>query len=203
MKHLFLTLILCISTLSWAQQTNTLNRTVTAYGTANTDSESNLYKTDVTLSMDNYYENNPCKTLDELKEKYIEALKKLNVDTSKLTDEPLAFASLGYKTDGTILRFITDSKEEITQLVSLKMPQVKTSYIQMKTNISEKDIEKLLVSAINNANNNATALAKAAKAKIGKVVSISSYNYNKDSYWKSLNNTSEVVRVTVVYQLID
>ena len=70
MKQFILAALICISTFGAAQST-TKERTITTYGSVVIESDELLYKTDVTLSLENsYYADNPCTTLDELKAKY-------------------------------------------------------------------------------------------------------------------------------------
>ena len=72
MKNYIMAILLCISTLGIAQET-TAKRTITTYGSVAIDANEKLYKTDVTLSLENsYYAENPCTTLEELKAKYFD-----------------------------------------------------------------------------------------------------------------------------------
>ncbi|WP_299101409.1 SIMPL domain-containing protein [uncultured Winogradskyella sp.] len=201
MKQLILGMLLCLSTFAMAQE-NTNQRSITSYGSVVIESEEQLYKTDVTLSLENsYYAENPCTTLDELKTKYFEAIKKLGIDTSKFIQDDLAYAATGYRKGGTVFHFETTDKEEILKVTGINMTQVMPSYVQVKDVLSEKQIEELAKSALLNANKNAELLAKTAGEELDRIYSINSYDLDGSSYWRTPNSGPSYLRLTVVYLL--
>ncbi|WP_400078156.1 hypothetical protein [Winogradskyella sp. R77965] len=204
MKQFILAALLCISTFGMAQ-TITNQRTVTVYGSALKPTNEVLYKTEVTLTMDNgYYDDSPYKTLDDLMAKYYEELKKENVDISKFTRDDLAYVASGYRKKGTTLRFITKDKKEILRVTGIKMAQVMPSYVQVKSETTDEDVKMLTKKALVDARKNAEILTESAGEELDKIYSInSSYSSGYDSYWKSPNSSSEYFSITVVYTLKD
>lgn len=202
MKHILIVALFLISNFGIAQNT-TNERTITVYGSTKKIPSVVVYKTDVTLSLENsYYSDNPCATLEELEAKYYEELKKLNIDTSKFTKDDLAYAATGYRKDGTILRFETKNKAEIIEVTSIRMTQVMPSYVQVKSILSESEIKLLTQNALADARKNADFIAEIAGEEVDKIFSIGgSYGSGKDEYWRSPSADSEYFTLTVVYAL--
>ncbi|NRD20489.1 hypothetical protein HNV08_10560 [Winogradskyella eckloniae] len=203
MKQLILVILLCVSTLGIAQD-NKAVRTITTYGSVEIQSEKKQYKTDVTLSLENnYYAENPCTTLEELKAKYFEAVKKLGVDTSKFVQDDLAYAATGYRKDGTILHFETLEKTEILKVTSINMAQVMPSYVQVRDVVSKNQLKELVNSALKKAKANALLLTEASGEELDRIYSINSYDLDGDAYWRTPNSGPSYLRLTVVYLLKD
>lgn len=203
MKQFIVALLLCISTIGIAQSPTT-ERTISTNGSVAIESKELLYKTDITLSLENsYYAENPCTSIDELKTKYFEAAQKLGVDTSKFIQDDLAYAATGYRKGGTLLHFETKDKAEILKLTSISMAQVMPSYVQVKDIISEKQTKELVARAIAEAQKNANILAEASGEKIDRIYSINSYDLDGDSYWRTPSSGPSYLRLTVVYLLKD
>jgi len=203
-KQFILAALLCVSTLGIAQSTST-PKTITVYGSVKKQPKKMIYKTEVTLTMDNgYYDDSPYKTLESLMAKYYEELKNLNIDTSKFIQDDLAYAATGYRKGGTVLRFETSNQEEIIKLTSVKMTQVTPSYVQVKSVFSEAEIKAMTKAAVADARKSAELLAEAADEEIDGLYSISGrYNVGADEYWRSANSGPEYFSVTVVYKLKD
>ncbi|MBU2919898.1 hypothetical protein KO504_00965 [Winogradskyella psychrotolerans] len=203
MKPIILILMLCASVYAKAQQI-TPERSITVHGTVEKPLDDVMYKTEVTLSLEKgYYGDGPYKTLDELLAKYYEEVKSLNIDTSKFIRDDLAFAAMGYRTEGTVLRYETKSKKDILKLTNIKMSQVMPSYVQVKSKIFDAEIKLLTQKALENARKNAELLAEVSGEEIDKLFSISSYDLGEESYWRAANSGTEYLRLTVVYTLKD
>jgi uncharacterized protein YggE len=203
MKQFILAALICISTFGAAQST-TKERTITTYGSVVIESDELLYKTDVTLSLENsYYADNPCTTLDELKAKYFAEVKKRGVDVSKFIQDDMAYSATGYRNDGTTLHFQTKDKEEMLSVVTIKMAQVMPSYVQVKDVVSEDEVKQLAKKAISEARENAELLAEISGEKVDKIYSINSYDLDGSSYWRSPSSGPSYLRLTVVFLLKD
>lgn len=203
MKQFIIALLLCVSTLGIAQSA-TSERTISTNGSVAIESKELLYKTDITLSLENnYYAENPCTSIEELKTKYFEAAKNLGVDISKFIQDDLAYAATGYRKGGTLLHFETKDKAEILNVTSINMAQVMPSYVQVKDIISEKQTKELVEKAIAEAQKNANILAEASGEKIDRIYSINSYDLDGDSYWRTPSSGPSYLRLTVVYLLKD
>ncbi|NRD22759.1 SIMPL domain-containing protein [Winogradskyella litoriviva] len=203
MKQFVLAMLLCITTFGIAQNSVT-ERTITTYGSVAIESKEVLYKTDINLSLENsYYADNPCTTVEELKSKYFEALKEKGVDTSKFIQDDLAYAATGYRKGGTTLHFETKDKDEILSVTSINMAQVMPSYVQVKDLVTEKQTKELVAAAIADAQKNAYLLAEASGEKIDRIYSISSYDLDGNSYWRTPSSEPSYLRLTVVYLLKD
>ncbi|WP_299123392.1 SIMPL domain-containing protein [uncultured Winogradskyella sp.] len=203
MKHFIIVVLLCISTFGISQNATT-ERTITTYGSVVIESNELLYKTDVTLSLENnYYAENPCTTLEELKEKYFKEVKNRGVDITKFVQDDMAYSATGYRNDGTTLHFETKDKEEMLSVVQIKMAQVMPSYVQVKNIISKDEVKKLAKEAIEEARKNAELLAEVSGEKIDKIHSINSYDLDGNSYWRSPSSGPSYLRLTVIYALKD
>ncbi|MBC2845764.1 SIMPL domain-containing protein [Winogradskyella flava] len=203
-KHFILLMLLLVTTFRGVSAQAIQDRTITVYGSALKTSSDATYKTDITLSLDNnYYSDSPCKTLEELKAKFFEEVKKLNIDTKRFIIDDLAYVATGYRKDGTILHFETKSKDEILKITTIRMAQVMPSYVQVKYSMTDAEIAKLTKDALKDAKKNAEMVAEAAGEEIDKVYAISSYDYGGSSYWTSLNAEEGSFRLTVVYKLKD
>lgn len=202
MKHFIMVFMFCLAYVSSSQNICNQDATITVYGSAHPTVASVKYKTDITLSLENdYYSNNPCSTLEELKTKYFTEVKKQGIDISKFENDDLGYAALGYRKSGTILRFTTHDKEEILKLNKIKMGQVRSSYVQMKTEMDDTQLEETLQAALKDAEKNAQLMAKAAGKTIEGLHAISSFDLGRKTFWQSINSTPTKLRVTAVYKL--
>lgn len=202
MKHFITTVVICVSLFGFSQQIQPNLKTITVNGSADIISSTVLYKTEVTLSLDNnYYTDNPCTTIDELKAKYFAELKKQGIDTSKFKENQLAYFASGYRKDGTILTYITSDKDEILKVSKLKMGQINAAYVQTKSEVDDNQTAKIIKQAVEDARNNAQLIANASGKKLGEIQSISSYDISADTYWQSLNYKHPKLRLTVVFAL--
>lgn len=201
MKQFALAILLCISTFGMAQST-TDKRVISVYGVAEKTTQTTIYRTDVTLTLENsYYGDSPYNSLDELLAKYYEKVAELNIDKSKFTVDELSYVSSGYRKDGTVLRFETNNKAEILKLTGIRMAQVMPAYIQIKTETPDADMKKLMALALENAREKAEMLAAISGEEIGEICSIVSSDYNASTYWQSSNTDSEYVTLEVVFTL--
>lgn len=203
MKNYILITLLCLTTFGIAQNSAS-PRTVTTYGSVMIESTEKLYKTDITLSLENsYYADNACTTVDELKAKYFAEAKKRGVDTSKFIQDDLAYTSSGYRKGGTMLHFETNDKSEMLKVASINMAQIMPAYVQVKDVVNDEQIKQLVKQAIANAYKNAEILAEASGEKIDKVYAVSSYDLEGDTYWRTPNSSPSYLRLTVIYLLKD
>lgn len=203
MKRFILMVLLCVSTFAISQNSTGNPRTITVQGSAVRSSKNIVYKTNITLSLENnYYADNPCGTIEELEEKYFTELKKQHIDKSKFVKDELAYAGTGYRKNRTMYRFETPSKDEILKVVGIKMGQVQTSYVQVKTLLDQDEIKALTKMALKDARNNANMVAEITGEKLGKIYSISG-NYGAYEYWRTPSSDEDYFRLTVVYTLID
>lgn len=202
MKNLIITAVLCFSIFGFSQNTQNSVRTITVSGSAEVITKAPLYKTEVTLSLENnYYADNPCTTLDELKAKYFAEIEKQGIDSSKFEDDELRYAATGYRKEGTILIFTTSDKDEVLKINKLKMGQTTPSYVQMKHEVDESQLYKSLKIAMDDAKDNAELIAKASGLELGNIHSVTNYDSRETTYWQSMNSTPLKLRVTVVYSV--
>ncbi len=200
MKQLALAFLLSFSAVVLAQQVPH-QRLISVNGIAESKSPTLTYKTDVTLTMDNnYYGEGPYNTLAELKTKYYETLTDLGIDTSKFVEDPLAYAATGYRKEGIVLRFETKDEAEILKVTGVRMIQVLPSYVQVKSEISEAQLEHLMTLALEDARKNADLLASTMDVKIKDIHTVVT-NYDRSTYWMSPSSDLDYIRVTVSYTL--
>lgn len=202
MKQIITLAMLCVASICLSQSTFYEDDYITVYGYADPVEESTIYKTDVTLSIENnYYNETCCNTLEELKKKYFAEAEKLGIDISKFELDEFGYDALGYRKPGAIYRFETDNKEEILNVRRIKLIQAKASYVQMKIELSDKEIKRTLELALEDAEKNATVIAKLADRKLDEIKSISSYEIGAEPYWQSINTKPRNMRLTVIYKL--
>jgi len=203
MKKFILMTLLCVSSLAIAQNLKATPRTITVNGSTLNTSKEVVYKTKVILSMDNnYYADVPCTTLKELQEKYFGELKKQSLDISKFVEDELAYSTMGYRTNGIVYRFETKSKDDIVKVLGLKMSQVQTSYVKVKSLLTQGEIKTLTKAALKDARQNAEMVADVSGEKLGNIYSISG-NYGPNEDWTALTSDEDYFRLTVVYTLLD
>ena len=203
MKKFILMTLLCVSSLAIAQNLKATPRTITVNGSTLNTSKEVVYKTKVILSMDNnYYADVPCTTLKELQEKYFGELKKQSLDISKFVEDELAYSTMGYRTNGIVYRFETKSKDDIVKVLGLKMSQVQTSYVKVKSLLTQGEIKTLTKAALKDARQNAEMVADVSGEKLGNIYSISG-NYGLNEDWSALTSDEDYFRLTVVYTLLD
>ena len=203
MKKFILMTLLCVSSLAIAQNLKATPRTITVNGSSLNTSKEVVYKTKVILSMDNnYYADVPCTTLKELQEKYFGELKKQSLDISKFVEDELAYSTMGYRTNGIVYRFETKSKDDIVKVLGLKMSQVQTSYVKVKSLLTQGEIKTLTKAALKDARQNAEMVADVSGEKLGNIYSISG-NYGLNEDWSALTSDEDYFRLTVVYTLLD
>lgn len=199
MKKLTFLLALLFCSLCIAQTANTLE----VYGTANFTKEAKEYKTTIVLSMDQmYYAGTQFSNIEELKTAFLSEIKAKGVNTSKLTEKPFDYYSLGYQREGTVFEFVTNSKDEMIKVMMVKTGGATSQTVQVKAdNLSDAKYNELLGIAIADAKKNADRLASKVNKKVGDIVSISEISAQQ-SYW-TYAMVEEMISVKIVYQLLE
>lgn len=171
-KTIILLLSLCFFNSLLGQETqNTINTNGTyEYDFAPT------YTSSMIVSLNNVYYDTQIVSLDELKKTYTDKLKQAGLDTSKLKEDSLSYALMGYEKDGTILTYTTDSLEEMQNFLEVRSMGVSRSETSMKATLTDGQMADYAQKAYENAKQRAEAIAKKIGRSVGKVVYISDGN---------------------------
>ena len=171
-KTIILLLSLCFFNSLLGQETqNTINTNGTyEYDFAPT------YTSSMIVSLNNVYYDTQIVSLDELKKTYTDKLKQAGLDTSKLKEDTLSYALMGYEKDGTILTYTTDSLEEMQNFLEVRSMGVSRSETSMKATLTDGQMADYAQKAYENAKQRAEAIAKKIGRSVGKVVYISDGN---------------------------
>lgn len=202
MKKFTLILVLFLIGISSTEaQTNPKERTVTVAGTAPIEKTIEKYRIKATLSMDQvYYADTRMENLEQLKKQYFTALKEKGVDVSKFEEKEMEYFSLGYQRDGTVLYYVTSSKEIAMKLVKTNLQGVQLQF-QVKQHVSPEKNQAALELALKDAMNNANSLCKAINTSVGEIMSISSNQYQNEDWTSYYTDYQEQFTVNVVYQM--
>ncbi|SIQ29860.1 SIMPL domain-containing protein [Maribacter ulvicola] len=202
MKKCSLILLFILIGFTSAQaQTNQKERTVTVTGSAPIEKSIEKYRIKATLSMDQvYYADTRIENLAQLRKQYFAELKELGINTSKFEEKEMEYFSSGYQRDGTILYYVTESKDVAMKLMKTNLLGVQLQF-QVKQSISSKNSKIALDAALKNAKAHATTLCKAIGTEVGNIISISSSpNQNED--WVSYYiDYTELFSINVVYKM--
>ena len=173
MKKFTLILVLFLIGISSTEaQTNPKERTVTVAGTAPLEKTIEKYRIKATLSMDQVY----------------------------YADTRMENFSLGYQRDGTVLYYVTSSKEIAMKLVKTNLQGVQLQF-QVKQHVSPEKNKAALELALKDAMNNANSLCKAINTSVGEIMSISSNQYQNEDWTSYYTDYQEQFTVNVVYQM--
>ena len=184
-----------------AAKAQTIPNTLSVSGSVKVERKVTQYKAKVLLNMDQVLYSNPeYKTLDDLKNAYFNMLRTKSFDTSKFKEDELSYLTYGYQKEGTVYFYETTNPQDIKTLSFNRINGI-TVYIQVKAEVEEGTLNKLLKTAFANAKENATRLASAANKKVGDIQSMSE-TYFKPEIWNSYNNDyEEFLTVSVSYFL--
>ncbi|PIB38485.1 SIMPL domain-containing protein [Maribacter sp. 4G9] len=171
-KSLLLLFFLCFLNTLFAQENpNTINTNGTyEYDFAPT------YTSSMIISLNNVYYDAQTVSLEELKKTYLDKLRQAGLDTSKLKEDPLSYALMGYEKDGIILTYTTDSLEEIQNFLLVMSMGVSRSETSMKARLTDSQMADYAHKAYENAKQKAEAIAKKIGRSVGKVIYISDGN---------------------------
>lgn len=171
-KSLLLLFFLCFLNTLFAQESpNTINTNGTyEYDFAPT------YTSSMIISLNNVYYDAQTVSLEELKKTYLDKLGQAGLDTSKLKEDPLSYALMGYEKDGIILTYTTDSLEEMQNFLLVKSMGVSRSETSMKARLTDSQMADYAHKAYENAKQKAEAIAKKIGRSVGKVIYISDGN---------------------------
>lgn len=171
-KSLLLLFFLCFLNILFAQESpNTINTNGTyEYDFAPT------YTSSMIVSLNNVYYDAQTVSLEELKKTYLDKLRQAGLDTSKLKEDPLSYALMGYEKDGIILTYTTDSLEEMQNFLLVKSMGVSRSETSMKARLTDSQMADYAHKAYENAKQKAEAIAKKIGRSVGKVIYISDGN---------------------------
>lgn len=131
------------------------------------------------VSLSNVYYDTETMDLDGLKATYRDKLSKAGMDISKLKEDRLAYALMGYDKDGTIMTYTTQSLEEMQKFLLVRSLGVSRSDTVMEATLTDAQMADLAVKAIENAQQKAQAIAQKLGRNIGKAVYISDSNANE------------------------
>lgn len=154
---------------------------ITVEGITNHIDKNFVYKASVIVG--NTYSNSDNTTIEEIKTKYKNALKKAGINLNNLTENYNAYVLYGYDQDGTVYHYTTSSYKEIIKFLSVKsfgMRQLSPSaYIQ----ISKKEQNQIFNDALANAKAKAKIMASKMGKKLGKTLYIEDTNrYQQEIY---------------------
>jgi hypothetical protein len=152
------------------------------------------------VSLSNVYYDTETMDLDALKATYRDKLSKAGMDISKLKEDRLAYALMGYDKDGTIMTYTTQSLEEMQKFLLVRSLGISRSDTVMKATLTDAQMADLAVKAIENARQKAQAIAQKLGRNIGKAVYISDSNANEINesiyYGSPMNKRTYYVNVS-------
>lgn len=158
--------------------------TITAQETPNTINVNGTYEYEISptytssmiVSLNNVYYDTQTVSLEELITTYKDKLGQAGLDMSKLKNDPLSYALMGYEKDGVILTFTTDSLEEMQNFLQVRALGVSRSETSMKATLTDSQMADYAQRAYENAKQKAGAIANKIGRSIGKAVYISDGN---------------------------
>jgi hypothetical protein len=197
MKKVIAILILFIGIMTNAQE----KRTVTSTGSAIIKRETTHYRIKATLNMDQAYYSDPqCKSLEEFKEKYFNALRENGFDPKAFEESKMEFLTLGYQKEGTILKFETTSKEMAEILMSVRMNGITLQY-QFKSVLSPEKRNELRTKALADARANAEQLCEISGGTLGAIMNISESAPRPELWSSYYDSYEELLTLSVSFQL--
>lgn len=200
MKKIFVTALLlaCFGFTNAQENQNTIN----VYGVHHYE-VAPKYKAAMLVSMNNVYYDAQTFTYPQILSTYREKLEQAGIDTSTLVQDDLGYALYGYEKDGTILNYVTNSKDELLKFLSVRSVGVTKSETTMELDLSKSQMADYAAKALEDAENRAQALAAKIGRQVGKVVYLSDTNYEKLSeglYYGNVKNEREY-RINVSFEL--
>ncbi|WP_047246643.1 SIMPL domain-containing protein [Maribacter thermophilus] len=180
-------------------QNKDLQKTVSVTGMAQVERNVSTHKVKATLNMDQLYYSDPqIKSLQEFKDKYFEALKKVGIDPENFVEKEMEFLTSGYQKEGTVLEFETSSEDIAKKLLSVKMNGVVHQYL-FKTTIDQKTMDSLLKTALADAKAKALKLCELTGQSLGDIVSISENLPLTDVWTSYYNDSGDYLTLSVTY----
>lgn len=137
------------------------------------------YKARMIISLNNVYYDSQTVTLSEIKSGYLNKLSKSGIGTTRLKENKIQYALLGYEKEGTVYEFTTNSIEEMQAFLSTKSIGVSKSEANMEAILTSEEMAEYSKAAFDNAKAKAEAIAKNIGRKIGEVIYISDTNKSK------------------------
>ncbi len=156
------------------------------------------------VSLSNVYYDTQTMDLDAIKTTYREKLSKAGLDISKLKEDDLAYALMGYDKEGTIMTYTTTSLDEMQQFLEVRSMGVSRSDTVMEAELTDAQMTDFAVLAIENARKKAQAIAVKMGRNIGKAIYISDNNtkeINESIYFGSPMN-KRTYYVNVSFELL-
>lgn len=199
MKHLIFVLFFSSAAALYAQS----NKTTTVSVTGNALVERQLvgYKALITLSLDEgYYAYPECTNIEEFTAKYYQRLADVGFEGSSLIASPFQFSSYGNQKGNTTLHLETPLLSDIEKLAQVRMNGLNAQY-SMKYVLPKAKEEALLKTALDDAAQRATSIAKTSGKRLGKMISITEV-LPQAVMWKTYpQDYEEYAKVIVVYEL--
>ncbi|WP_343487655.1 SIMPL domain-containing protein [Allomuricauda sp. d1] len=161
------------------------------------------YKASMLVSMNNVYYDAQTFTLPEILSTYKDKLAKVGINTANLKEDAMGYALYGYDKDGTIIKYTTNSADDLQKFLSVRSVGVTKSDTTMEFKLTRAQMADYAGKALEDAKNRAEALAGKMGRQIGKVVYLSDTNYEKFSeslYYGNINNEREY-RINVSFEL--
>lgn len=178
-KYIITTLLLCFIMFINAQTT------ITVDGVTKHVDKGFFYKASVIVG--DTYSNSDNTTIEEIKTKYKNALKKAGINLNSLTENYNAYVLYGYEKDGTIYHYTTSSYKEIIKFLSVKSFGIRqlspSAYIQ----ISKEEQNQIFNDALANAKAKAKIMASTMGKKLGEIVLIEDLNRFENEIYMGYN----------------
>ena len=171
MKNIII-LLYCLPLLGIAQEVSTIKVTGRAIHLDKTPT----FLGSVTLS--GTYSSYPSDaiSLDQMKEKFLEALQKNKLSLSDIKENKLGYQIQGFDKEGTIYEMRTDSLQKMLRFLSIKSFGVQQFKNIALITIDEKENKVLAKQALENATLKAKGIAEAMGKKLGKIIRVEDYN---------------------------
>ena len=200
MKKLIVILAM-VGVTSMAAQSKEDQKTVSVSGNAPLEKSIEKFRIKATLSMDQvYYADTRVENLDQLRKQYFNALKDEGIDVTPFTEKEIEYYALGYQRDGTVLYYETPSKETAMKLAKTNMQGVQLQF-QVKQKMAPEKNRMALEAALKDAKANAELLCKSIGTTVGDIMSISSNQYQSDTWVSYYSDYEEQFSVSVVYSM--
>ncbi len=201
MKKIVLNLIVLFITMTGIAQTNSNSINVNGYYEYVIKPE---YKARMIISMNNVYYDAPGMTFIEIKKSYLDNLAKAGIQTNSITDDELAYATLGYDKEGTIIEYKTKTIGDLQKFLETKSLGVTKSDATLEAKFTDEELANYAKIAFDNAKKKAENIAKKIDRKIGKAIFINDTNSSvlTESLYYNSSDNNRTYQISVSFELL-
>ena len=161
-----------------------------------------VYHVEVMLSMRLLPDPDPL-TLADLLDKYFQKITALGIDKKEFKEDKLAYLSMLYEEEGTLLLFNTTSRKTLEQVLLVAIPAIYAELKMVSSIPSPQKNRELARAAITNAREKAKRIAEKQNRGIGKILKIIDHMPGRMYSPTYLNEKYiDAYEVTVTFELL-